>query len=252
MKFFIKQLVGMSASPLVLCFGLLTVAAVLRFNGRNRWALRASIAAVTILYLGSTGIAAVALLAPLERQFPPFAETASASDLTAVVVLGSSYTPNGPIPVTGALDPDGLARIVEGVSLLRRIPQGRLIVSGGAPPPGIAPAHGYARLARQLGVPESAIVVLDQPRDTRGEAEAVVRVLGQQRFLLVTSAYHMPRSMRLMYRAGARPVAAPTAQRLVGNKTSWQALVPTSRAMQRVERALHEYLGLAAISMGLD
>jgi uncharacterized SAM-binding protein YcdF (DUF218 family) len=251
-KLLIKQVVGIAASPLVLGFMLLLAALVLRIAGRRRAGFGTAVVGVAILYVGSTGIAGFALLAPLERQYPPLGDDRSVSEFAAIVVLGSSYTPHEAIPATGALDPDGLARIVEGVRLHRRMGNGLLVVSGGAPPPWVPPSHGYARLARELGVPANRIVVLDQPRDTRGEAEAVARLLGSRPFVLVTSAYHMPRAMRLMQRAGLRPVAAPTAHRLHGNGLRLSALTPGSSSLQRVERALHEYLGLVAISAGLD
>jgi uncharacterized SAM-binding protein YcdF (DUF218 family) len=77
-----------------------------------------------------------------------------------------------------------------------------LVVSGGAPLGSTPSAIGYARLARELGVDDSSIVVLDKAPDTAAEARDIASTLGPTEFVLVTSAYHMPRAMKLMLRAG--------------------------------------------------
>ena len=77
--------------------------------------------------------------------------------------------------------------------------------------------------------------------------------VGGAPFLLVTSAYHMPRAMLLMRRAGAAPIAAPAGQRAYGTgAVAWRDFVPGSRGLRDTERALHEYAGLAAIASGLE
>ncbi len=118
--------------------------------------------------------------------------------LSIVVVLGGGYTPHDGVPVTAALDEDGLVRITEGIRLVRRLKNAHLVVSGGAPPGHMPPALGYALLARDLGVDTSSLIVLDNSRDTAAEAKTVFSLLGSKPFLMVTSAYHMPRAMSLM------------------------------------------------------
>ena len=164
-----------------------------------------------------------------------------------IVVLGSGYAPDNRIPVTGALDADGLARIVEGVRLAHSRPDSRLLVSGGAPP-GFAPgARGYARLATEMGIDGASIVVMDRALNTEQEAAEVAAMMGQSPFILVTSAFHMPRAMRLMRAAGANPLPAPTGN-LVHLRRDAEGipLMPGSRGLRKTEAALHEYLGLAA------
>ena len=72
-------------------------------------------------------------------------------------------------------------------------------------------ARGDAAAAQALGVGPARIVVLDTPTDTAQEAYAVREFLGTEaRFVLVTSASHLPRSVRHLERAGLEPSAAPT------------------------------------------
>jgi uncharacterized SAM-binding protein YcdF (DUF218 family) len=249
---FIKQLIGSAASPLVLATLLALVSLGCRAARRVRIARVAAIAAAVTGYLGCLIPVGAALLRPLERVYPPLREDVPVPASGYVVVLGSGYAPEAGLPVTAALDDDGLARIVEGVRLARLLPGARLVVSGGGID-GHVPARGYARMAEELGVSASSMTVLDRALDTRGEARDVAALLGSEPFLLVTSASHMPRAMRLMQRAGAHPIPAPTEQRgLRHHGGGLRMLLPTSEGLGMSERALHEYLGLAAIRLGLD
>jgi uncharacterized SAM-binding protein YcdF (DUF218 family) len=127
------------------------------------------------------------------------------------------------------------------------------LVSGGARAGLAPPARGYAELARDLGIDPAAMVISDTPLDTVAEARAVVKVLGKAPFLLVTSAYHMPRAMRLMQNAGAQPIAAPTGQVVNGSaRLQWGRVLPSSTGLGKTERAMHEYIGLLAVTLGIN
>jgi uncharacterized SAM-binding protein YcdF (DUF218 family) len=248
----IKHLVGAFAKPLVWAVLIGAAAAVCRLRGRKRSAAWLLVSAAAIVYLGAIGRVGDLLLGPLERQYPPL-EDGSLPAVGYVVVLGSSYAPRDGIPVTAALSEDGLARIVEGVRLVRRLGAARLVVSGGAPPGETPSAFGYAKLARDLGVDDASLVALNGVLDTGAEARAVAALIGAAPFILVTTASHMPRAMRLMERAGARPIPAPTGQ-LVNQSENrgWGGMLPNSSGLGKTERALHEYLGLAALAAGIE
>jgi uncharacterized SAM-binding protein YcdF (DUF218 family) len=248
----LKGMIGVMTTPLVVA-GLLAAAAwVCRMARRPRMSCILITCSVLLAYLSSISLVGQALLRPLESRYPPLAGDWP-PPVGYVVVLGSSYQPRDAIPATAALDDDGLVRLVEAVRLARAVQGSRLVVSGGGAPGHVPAAHGYARLAQALGIPAQAIIVSDQPRDTREEARAVGKLLGAAPFLLVTSAYHMPRAMAMMKQAGTNPIAAPTGQRAYAAAAlSWRAFLPESGGLRDTERAIHEYLGLAASAIGLD
>lgn len=231
---------------------LATVGLIFRVASRRRTGLWLILTAGIVAYLASTPLVGNALLGPLEEKYPPFDPLQSRQTLD-IVVLGSGYSPRDHIPVTGALSGDGLARIVEGVRLAHTWPDRRLLVSGGAPPGFTPGAVGYAELAAELGVQPSAMIMRDRALDTEAEARDVVALLGHSPFVLVTSAYHMPRAMRLMRRAGANPVPAPTGQLSRAHRGGERfSLIPGSRGLRMSEAALHEYLGLLALNLQID
>ena len=253
MMYFLKQLVGALANPLSIALLIAGVAAICCARGRSRVASWLLFSAAGIGYLGAIVPVGDALLGPLERWHSPLREERLLPGVRHVVVLGSGYAPRDELPVTSALDETGLVRIVEGVRLIKRLGSVRLVVSGGAPPGRASPAVGYAELARALGVSDASLIVLDESLDTGAEARAVVEAIGKEPFLLVTSAYHMPRAMKLMQRAGARPIPAPTGHRVIRSPDrDWRGLLPTSLGLRKTERALHEYLGLVALAVGVD
>jgi uncharacterized SAM-binding protein YcdF (DUF218 family) len=247
-----REWVELLSGPLALVT-LLGVAAVLccwrRRAKLGRW-LAAS--ALVVAYSGASPILGDALMGPLERAFPTLGDRAPIPAVGYIVVLGAGYTPRDGLPVTAALNQAGLVRLVEAIRLMRSLGIGKLVLSGGAPAGLGRSALGYAQLARELGVPESAMVILDQPENTAAEARAVRNTLGDASFILVTSAAHMPRAMRLMQRAGAHPIAAPTGQMVVNSSFEWRKLIPSSGGLRKVEGALHEYLGLAALKAGFE
>jgi uncharacterized SAM-binding protein YcdF (DUF218 family) len=250
MIYLIKQLVGAVATPLVLALFIGAAAGVCRLGRRGRvvpWLM--GLAAV-VAYLGAISPVGDALLGPLERQYAPLRDDQPLPLVGYVVVLGSGYAPRAGIPVTAALDEEGLVRVVEGVRLVRQRGIAKLVVSGGAPAGKTPSALGYAVLARSLGVDAASLVVLDDSLDTAGEARAIEMAVGATPFILVTSAYHMPRAVRLMRRAGLQPIPAPTGQRV--NPPQGFApgrWLPNSGDLQKCERALHEYLGLVALAL---
>ena len=251
---FVKHCAAFFTAPLMLALFLAMAAAAFRLRGRRRLSAALFILAAVTAYASSTGVIGDSLLGPLERQYPPLREDQPLPPVNWIVVLGSGYAPRAGISVTAALDPDGLARIVEGVRLARKYPGMRLLVSGGAPAGGAPPpAHGYAELARDLGIEDSSLLVSDKPLDTGEEAHAVAELLGNQPFLLVTSAYHMPRAMRQMRRAGARALPVPAEQLVIpAPGINWRKLLPNSAGLGKTERAFHEYLGLLAMAAGVN
>jgi uncharacterized SAM-binding protein YcdF (DUF218 family) len=250
--YFFKQLVNALASPLSVALLAAAAAVICRLLGNRRawrWLL---VSSGIWAYAFSTAIVGLSLLRPLEQRYAALSDDAPLPQVDYVVVLGSYYDPTSKSPITAAIDAEGLVRAVEGLRLLRLLPGARLVVTGG----GIAgrghPAAGNARLARAFGVSDDALIVLESALDTAGEARDVAARLGTAPFLLVTTASHMPRAMALMRRAGANPIAAPTGQQTRADAPfGWAELLPSSGGLRASERAVHEYLGFAALTLNL-
>jgi uncharacterized SAM-binding protein YcdF (DUF218 family) len=249
MSMFVKGVEAVVGAPLAVAMLMAIAGAIVRSRPRARRSL--FVCALVVAYLGSISVVGDALIGSLESRYAPLGSDHPAPQ--AVVVLGSGFRPHDGVPITAALDGDGLIRLVEGVRLALQDPSIQLVVSGGAPPGKSAPALGYAELARSLGIADARLVILSSGENTAAEARAIAQLMGNKPFFLVTSAYHMPRAIRQMQRVGASAIPAPTGQ-LTGSVRGygWRSWIPTSDGLGKSERAVHEYLGLLAFTLGLS
>ena len=111
----LKNFVHIWLSPLMIGFALAAVAALLRICRLKRASLALAALAASVVYLGSTALVGDALVRPLESAYPPLHADQAIIGVHFVAVLGSGYAPSDDIPVTAALDEDGLVRLIEGV-----------------------------------------------------------------------------------------------------------------------------------------
>jgi uncharacterized SAM-binding protein YcdF (DUF218 family) len=104
-----------------------------------------------------------------------------------------------------------------------------------------------AAIAVALGVPQASIVLEDQSPDTETQAVNVGRIVKDEPFVIVTSAYHMPRAMGLFTKAGLRPIAAPAHYVTVPATTSFipTDIYPTVGGLITTQIVQNEYLGTA-------
>ena len=79
----------------------------------------------------------------------------------------------------------------------------------------------------------------------------VKRLVGQAPFILVTSAYHMPRAMLVFQRAGLNAIPYPVDRYVFGNYKLIDVL-PVTGNLQAIPLALHEYAGLLWYSISVS
>ena len=193
-----------------------------------------------VILLASNSMIARLMIAPLEQLHPPY----RGQPIAAVLVLGSYHRSAPGLPVTSIIENDSLYRLAEGMRIARLHPEAKLIVSGYAFKDPISQAEAYRQTAVTLGFPDERILLLDTGRDTWEEMQGVKKMIGERQFALVTSAYHMPRSMAAAQKNGLRPVAAPTWHKVKPSVISPWALIPSAKALNLTTLALHEYLGI--------
>jgi uncharacterized SAM-binding protein YcdF (DUF218 family) len=102
-----------------------------------------------------------------------------------------------------------------------------------------------AKMAEALGVSAQDMMRLAEPRDTEEESQQIAPIVGAQRFILVTSASHMPRAMGLFRKRGLQPIAAPTDYLAPGHRVDLDDLFPDGYKLFKSQTAFYEYLGLA-------
>lgn len=220
MLFWLKKFISFWLMPLPFCLTVMIAGLMLLRWSRRRRRLGQSlvVGGVVLLALLSNKFVSLALSRPLERRYPPIPELATGAPAPAelaacrfIVVLGGGNGLETGASANNLLSSSALARIVEGVRLLRAVPDARLIVSGpGDPQRGPTHAEVLARTAESLGVPRARILKIETARDTEEEAAAVRTLAGDGRVAVVTSAWHLPRAIALCRHAGLEPLPCPT------------------------------------------
>jgi uncharacterized SAM-binding protein YcdF (DUF218 family) len=190
------------------------------------------------------------LIYPLESRFPPWDASGGAPD--GIIVLGGpidadiSVAHNAPVILSAA------DRIVAGAALARKYPNARVIFSGGSPNliSNDAREADYAAMVfDSLGIDHSRLIIERTSRNTLENAEfskALASPRPGERWLLVTSAFHMPRAVGLFRKAGF-PVESYPVDWRTGDRSSllwFDTAAPDG--LHRTDLAIREWIGLIA------
>lgn len=217
MLFWLKKVVGFWLMPVPLSLALLAAGAGLLYFTRRKKLGRGLVIAggLWLLVCSNVGVGTWLVLG-LEAHYPAQPAFSADAPLPAslarcsyVAVLGGGHGVVAGWPANNQLSESALSRIVEGVRIVRRLPDARLIVSGPADERDGGPTHAslLRDVAVSLGVPRDHIIEIDTARDTEAEAAAIGVITHGAPVALVTSAWHMPRAMALCRRQGIDALA---------------------------------------------
>jgi len=226
---------------------LILLAAVLVF-WKKKWAWKLLLATFVIIVLLHSGIVAHGLRHSLESQFPPLVDCRGAAPYDAIVVLMSSADMKGGLILYPTLDLASFRRLDEALRLYRCDPK-PVIVSGGIGNSSASQGENkvLCDYLVRWGIPAGEIIPEDRSRDTFEGAIEVKKILDQKgwrRYLLVTSAVHMPRSMLAFRAVAPEPIAAPGDFRVRRVSLDPLYFFPREAAAEDSYAVLHEYLGL--------
>ncbi|MFN0263878.1 YdcF family protein [Tepidamorphus sp. 3E244] len=231
----------------------LVIGFVLMLAGMRRFGrVLVGLAVVGFLVAGFSPLAN-ALLQPLEDRFARV-EPAS-GEVAGIVLLGGGLetivtTTRGVPALNEAAD-----RLTTFAALARRYPQARLILSGGSG--GLVyrdlDESGVAEdLLASLGIDPDRLELESVSRDTFENAVNSRELADPQpdeTWLLVTSAFHMPRSVGCFRKAGFDVQAYPTDYRTRGPEDRTRPFYSASDGMRRLDIVTREWLGLFVYAM---
>jgi uncharacterized SAM-binding protein YcdF (DUF218 family) len=191
----------------------------------------------------------------LEQRFPAWSGCtgAGAQPVAGIILLGGGLQS---IRVDGRVEEmlnDAADRIRYAGTLARQHPGVPVLIAGGQvfTRPGMrSEAEGMADMLVELGVARDRIR-MDTGSRTTAENAAFARTLAAGSngpWLLVTSAWHMPRAMGVFRHAGMSVIAAPTDWR--GDDDPPLLLFRAAEQLNTADFAVHEYLGLLGYWLG--
>jgi uncharacterized SAM-binding protein YcdF (DUF218 family) len=248
MFFALSKILGFFALPsnAVISIGLLGVVLLAtRWRRAGVWLAVASVLACAVMGLSPLGNA---LILTLEQRFPPW--DASRGPPDGIVVLGGAITPDVSAARGAPALNEAAERITATAELARRYPNARIIFSGGSDAlifkEGVEAAIAVQQF-EALGIPHDRIVAEEQSRNTVENA-VFSRMLANpqpgERWLLVTSAYHMPRAIAVFRAAGFPVEAYPVDWRTRGAIDALRPFGSLGAGLRRTDTAVREWIGL--------
>ncbi len=215
------------------------------------------IGAFIVLMVAGNRYVAESLSRTLEWKYPPLTQGTTAD---GIIVLGGSTEPaiypRSMVEVNSAAD-----RVLFAARLYQDGAANKIILSGGdidfLDQSESSPAEDMASLLTMISVPADALIIQNQSRNTAEDAAfscPIARDAGMETIILVTSAFHMRRSVALFEANGCEVIPAPVDFSITD--ASWQKLwhpsveqfllnlVPSYSHLSTVSKVMKEYFGM--------
>lgn len=251
--FFASKILALVTQPLVWVFVLLLLS-LLVLRRWPRAGRRLVGAALAVLVLMAWKPLPEAIIRQLESRYAEMAPNAKLDGYAGMVVLGGA-TESGRTQMAHVqpMLNDAAERMTGTVAVLRANAQLRVVFTGGE---GMLMGVGQTEAERakmffdSLGVSAQQVQYESASRNTYENAVLTAQLPGvdpTQRWLLVTSAWHMPRSMATFKKAGWNVTAYPVDFR-TGDSSDWLDFSMAGGASDW-QLALHELVGLLAYKL---
>jgi uncharacterized SAM-binding protein YcdF (DUF218 family) len=231
--------------PALVVLGLLLMLTRLRRTG---WAL--AFFGGLGLFAGGLGPVANWLIIPLEERFPAFRD--DGRPIAGVIVLGGAVEADEALARGQLTINEAGERVIALADLARRYPSAKIVFSGGGSTLVVdeaAEAEGLSRFIGALGLSRERLTLETRSRTTRENALHSRELLNprpDERWLLVTSAWHMPRAIGCFWKAGFAATPYPVDYRTRGPGDAMRFFPFTANGLRRLDLAAKEWIGLLA------
>jgi len=217
--------------------------------GRRRFGLSLLILSTLLLVIGGWAPVGRAALTALEDRFP---QPQLAEPIAGFIMLGGAVDTHITAERGQATLNEAGERVTAMAELSRRFPDARLLLSGGANHVLTSQSVTESAVARDLliglGVDPVRIEMEERSRDTCENAEHSLLLAKPQpgeRWLLVTSASHMPRAVACFRAAGFSMTPYPVDYRTRGPADLGRPIGSIAGGLEALDLAAHEWIGLA-------
>ena len=203
---------------------------------------------VFLLWFFSSFFFAQFLVLRLEEKFPPI-DIESLPEQDVGILLGGMINPlpfyKNRVELLSSAD-----RLTETFILYRKKKIKKILFTGGS---GVlfATDTSEASFAKKyfldLGVKEEDIIIEDKSRNTIENARFTKQILDEKKFkkiLLITSAFHMPRSSQIFKKQEIEFTAFPVDYRAIGQGLNWEVFIPSVGALETVTISIKEWVGI--------
>jgi len=250
--FYLSKIFWFLAQPISLTIVLIAAAVALQVFAWRRFALAATLMALAVLGMSALTTIGGVMMSPLEERFARPASLPERVD--GIIMLGGAVEGLVTRAKGGHEFNDAGDRFVETAALAIAHPQARILISGGngsafIDVPGDADVAPL--LFSRLGVDPARIISEAGSRNTDENVRLSIELAKPQAgetWLLVTSAFHMPRSVGLFRKAGWQVTPWPADYRAAGRERL-RLCDEFTRCLSLTSTAMREWVGLVAYWM---
>ena len=250
MFFYASKLISGLIWPSSVITLLLVAGSILLLLGRwPLWSRRLLLTGVALLIACGLSPLGNWLVLPLEQRFQ---RGELPGRIAGVIILGGFETAKISMARNQLSLNESAERLTEGVLVALSRPEAKVVFTGGdgsmfrTMGSAAGPVGAYFQA---IGISPGRIVLEDRSRTTHENALFLLPLLEPRpgdRYVLVTSAYHMPRSVGTFRHAGFDVVPWPVDYRTRGSRDRWTYFVNIQSGLERVDFSFKEWLGLVA------
>ncbi len=248
MFFYISKFMWFIVAPGNLLFLALIVGVILLWTPWKRTAkYLLSFVAMISLFIAVIPLGTMAISVFEDRFSKP---TLSDHEVDGIIVLGGVISPALSVSRNELSFGSATERLIAFAALAKRYPKAKLVFTGGSGDPfnpNLSEAHMIRPLLANLGMPISRIQFEGKSRNTVENAQMTYDMIQPQtkeRWLLVTSAFHMPRAVGCFRRVGWNVIAYPVDYGTMGNADMPALQFNFTLGISYLNAAVHEALGL--------
>ena len=251
MFFALSKTLGTMLLPINFLIELGLVGVLLLWTRWRRFGRKLLVASVLLLAICAFTPAGNILMYSLESRFPPWDASHGAPD--GIVVLGGGIDPDPSAAHGEASFSSSGGRLIAAAIYARRYPNARILYSGGSAnflTNTSAKEADYAlKVLEDLGISRDRLIMERESRNTFENAEFSKKLADPkpgERWLLMTSAFHMPRAIGIFRKVGFAVEPCPVDWRLAGRSDLTRFPAYSEEGLQHTYLAVREWLGLVA------
>ena len=236
---YLHKILPLIISPLFFVIIIISLGIILKSK-------KISFLGILIFLICSLPILSNNLIYYLEKDYQPI-DVSKIEDANAVVVL------SGMVSTIKKNDNffyefnDSIDRILKGVELIKENKASYLILTRGILPWSHGKPEGEVLkdFALKLGIEKEKIILTNNVQNTDQEAKAIKKLFtsDDQKIILVTSAFHMPRAKKVFEAAKIKTIPFPVDFRSSSENFTLLDLIPSASAFSNTSHFIREVQG---------
>lgn len=251
MFFYLSKILAFFMQPSNVIMFLVLLGVLLQGTRFSRLGKRSAILGAALLLICGLSPLGHALILPLEERFPA-QQPGDINAPTGIIVLGGGISGSISVKRNQLILNSAGERIVEFMALAKAFPDAKLVFTGGSNAifsARHAESDSFDKFYLRSNFDPERLILESKSRNTYENAlftKNLVTPKPGEKWLLITSAYHMPRAVGCFRQVGFDVIPYPIDYRTEGYDQLGTPFNKVSEGLRRVDTAFREWVGIVA------